>query len=457
MEDADAVGAMADLDGADRVLAGTHALLEVQHVVLAHGEMDPVGGGFLAEQRRGVGLEAAARYADPAFLADELDPRRAGRRGHYHAVGVQRLARVLRVDVEQAALGELRGRLDLDRAGIRIRAETPLGDVVHVGAPTRDHAATVLLDLQPARAAEAFLRVHAVLRVGGDGRRAHPHVVVQVLRYRHRLGLARAVVGGHADLDGLQRAEHVVADEFARLAEVHARPLLRARLEDHLVLADGGDELLALDDRVGQRLLDVDVLARVGGRDGDDCMLVVGRGDRHAVDVLAGQQLAVVAIHLDGGELARAQLLGVDLLDLGLGGGRTFRVDVADGYHAGVRRQAAVDRFLHVAASHAPIADAADQHRVARRVLTEDGAGDNRRRRNGCGGELHGVTTTDLLAGEFHRGSSFPVVCIAPAIMPKGGGDCRLSIGKRSPIGLPFSNRQSQIAVQSPAISQPLR
>ena len=55
-----------------------------------------------------------------------------------------------------------------------------------------------------------------------------------------------------------------------------------------------------------QRLLDVDVLAGRAGVDRHRHVPVVGRGDQHGVDVLAGQQLVIV---LGGDGLGIGQLL----------------------------------------------------------------------------------------------------------------------------------------------------
>ena len=64
-----------------------------------------------------------------------------------------------------------------------------------------------------------------------------------------------------------------------------------------LLLEDlaAGEVLL---DGHGQRLLHVGVLLRPGGGDGHRHVPMVGRGDHHGVDVLAGQQLAEIAVGL---------------------------------------------------------------------------------------------------------------------------------------------------------------
>ena len=72
---------------------------------------------------------------------------------------------------------------------------------------------------------------------------------------------------------------------------------LVAHLRDDLVLPGGLGHGAAFGDRVGQRLLAVDVLALLHGRDGRDRVVMVGRGDHHGVDPLVQlvEHLAEVA------------------------------------------------------------------------------------------------------------------------------------------------------------------
>ena len=87
------------------------------------------------------------------------------------------------------------------------------------------------------------------------------------------------------------------------------------------MLADGLHDLAAFDDRVGQRLLAVDVFAGLGGVNAAQGVPVVGRGHDHGIDVLAVKQGPVVLVHALGPHLA----------------GHLFRpreVDVGDRRHA---------------------------------------------------------------------------------------------------------------------------
>ena len=106
-----------------------------------------------------------------------------------------------------------------------------------------------------------------------------------------------------------------------------AGALLRAGLHDPLVLAGRIDHRAAFGDHQRQRLLAIDVLAALAGGDRRQCVPVVGRGDRHRVDVLAVQQLAIVAVDVALPAVAIGHLL--------LGLGRMVLVDVANGHGPG--------------------------------------------------------------------------------------------------------------------------
>ena len=75
-------------------------------------------------------------------------------------------------------------------------------------------------------------------------------------------------------------------------------PLLAAGLEDALVLARRVDAPLALGERERERLLAVDVLARLARLDRRDRVPVLRRGDADGVDVLARDQLAEVGVRV---------------------------------------------------------------------------------------------------------------------------------------------------------------
>ena len=187
------------------------------------------------------------------------------------------------------------GVADLDRAG-HLGAHAPLGAVGVVAAPVGHLAAGVVVD-------PAEVDVAAGRGIRGVGGRAEPEVVLEALG--DRLGLlvvARlGVVGparGQADADALQVADPAVADQLAGAAESLVGTLLAAGLEDDLGLVDRVAHRAALGDRQRQRLLAVDVLPGLAGRDDRDRVPVVRRADLDGVDVVPAQDLAVIDVGL---------------------------------------------------------------------------------------------------------------------------------------------------------------
>ena len=137
------------------------------------------------------------------------------------------------MDIEEPAIGKLTLGLDFHQPGI-VAAVAPLGDVEHVGTPAGHHAEAIVLDLQPARAAKAVLRVHAVFGIWGGRARAEPAVEIEVGGHGHG---GRVSGAGPRQLhgDGVHFAEASVEGEFAGGAEAFGRPLHRAGLEDDLL------------------------------------------------------------------------------------------------------------------------------------------------------------------------------------------------------------------------------
>ncbi len=128
-------------------------------------------------------------------------------------------------------------------------------------------------------------------------------------------------------------------------------PPLRAGLEHAAGAAHRLGQRQALRDVLGARLFAVHVLAGLGRQTRRGGMPVRPRGDQHRVDVVAGQQVAQVAIRRT---VLIAVLLVGHLLDLGT----PLGLHVADGHELHVR-------FWQKAAEvvGAPVADAdAAQH-----------------------------------------------------------------------------------------------
>src|SRR5438093_4759514 len=157
-----------------------------------------------------------------------------------------------------------------------------------VRAPVGHHPAGVL---EPV-AEGAVGALPDVFRLRGG---AEPHVPVEPLR--HRLGLERPAPRTVRDprFDALDLAEAVVADQLAGEPKARVRPLLAAGLEDPAGLALGADELPALLDGEGERLLTVDIFAGLHRGIRDQGVPVVRCADNDGVDILPAQQLAEVA------------------------------------------------------------------------------------------------------------------------------------------------------------------
>ena len=191
-------------------------------------------------------------------------------------------------------------------AGV-VLAEAPLRDVDLVRAPVGDHAPAVRRHLDPARTAGDLLevlRVDARLVVGRLlVRGAEPHLVVEVGGHGLDRGGAARLVASAAHLDAHDVADAPVERQLADTVELHHATLPRAHLH-HAVLHLGevGDDA-ALGDRLGERLLQPDVLALRERGAGDESVPVVGQADLDGVDGRVVDEIMVVRKRLDRGFL----------------------------------------------------------------------------------------------------------------------------------------------------------
>ena len=157
------------------------------------------------------------------------------------------------------------------------------------------------------------------LNVGLRGR-AEPHVPVESGR-RRTVGRApesrRRLVADVPRVDPVDLAERARLDDLDGLLEVQPRSLLRADLHDAVVLARRVDHRAAFLDVVRDRLLDVDVLARLAGHDHRDRVPVIDGRDDHRVEVVALDDAPEVGLHRRGaarlllGHLLRAPAVHV--------------------------------------------------------------------------------------------------------------------------------------------------
>ena len=161
-----------------------------------------------------------------------------------------------------------------------------------------------------------------------ERRRAEPEVPIQFGRNRGRVLQREGRPGRQLDVDRLQLADRAVADEFGHAVIIDRRAVLDAHLEHGLVAIDRLDELASLGDRQ-RRLLAEHVLARFQGHQRDRHVPMVGRGDDHGVDVLAGDEVAEIGDLL----AARGRVL---LVDRFAGPRAAAGENVADGNRPGV-------------------------------------------------------------------------------------------------------------------------
>lgn len=215
--------------------------------------------------------------------------------------------------------------------------------------------------------------------------------VVVELAALHRRGFARAAPQVVVDLgrrllrgiDLADRRPRLVAEAAGEgeLAEVaFLQPgegffpgglgaALEAVLDDHPEFRLRLGQLAAFPDVVGNRLLDINMLAVRRGGDGDQAVGVVRRGDAHRVDVLGLAKLPVVREGLD------LDALLVELVDIPR---EHLRVAVAERHQAGtLGGKDAVD----VVAAAAVEAD----HRDAEVAVGPLGAGERREQGPGAG------------------------------------------------------------------------
>ena len=212
--------------------------------------------------------------------------------------------------------GELGGGGDFERADGVVRAaaelgvgEAPVGDVAMVADPVHELAAAGVVVPPPVLVEAAGVEGHHL-------RRAGPEVVIDARGHR-AVGFVVAgaaeigVAGGQADLDPRDLADVAVLHQFGGPAEVASLRCHEPVCQMRLFFGNGIDHGDAFGQGVRERFLAEDVLAGVGGGDGRDRVPVVGRGDAHGVDVVAGDQFAEILVAL----AVLVAVLRVDLLD----------------------------------------------------------------------------------------------------------------------------------------------
>ena len=165
---------------------------------------------------------------------------------------------------------------------------------------------------------------------------------------------------------------------------------MRADLDRDLVLLGGGDHRPALFDRAAGGLLHVNVLAGLGRVHHAHAMPVIGRGHDHGVDVLALQQIAVVAVNVG---LGAGDLGGVFQVPV---------VGVADGREVDLAAVGTALDVVQVAAAHAADAHVADGQLPIGPLAALDGKDPGRNEVGqacGGGGRREELTSLELVHG----------------------------------------------------------
>ncbi len=281
----------------------TDGIEEVLHMRGAHLVLSGLDFLFFLIQNGLVrSLDVAAGDLKPALVPDELD-----------TLSI-RLILTVRMVVHQDAVRVFHGRVFralvtlgniFHRTGA-VHSEGSLGDVVHVRAPVRGIAVPGFLVPTPSPP-----QFFVLGRIQGHGRteirvvmnlrivqRAQPLVEIQVGGHRHfgqiqRLG---SIPDPHIDL--LDVSERAIPHQADGLLEFRAGPLLTPHLEDPTVVPDSRLDSKPLGDRIGERLLQVEILSGIQCIDGDQGMPVVGRRDADDIDVLPIQQVLVELVHV---------------------------------------------------------------------------------------------------------------------------------------------------------------
>ncbi|OQA01969.1 MAG: hypothetical protein BWY71_00187 [Planctomycetes bacterium ADurb.Bin412] len=246
----------------------------------------------------------------------------------------------------------------------------------------------------------------------------------------------------------MQFTKTAIADQFAGKPDTAAGTLVTARLQNPLIsfyrLANGP----AFRDGIHQRLLAIDVLAGLGGGDGNQAMPMVGRANRDRVDIRAGQQFAEIVIAVAALVGAVSLLLGIILFRTSAGGiaagGRTAGklvehviivtalVDITDCDHLDI---GLFQKRQHIPRPLPPGSDAAHDDAIAgshRAIQSQGGRGNDIRETYRAGGGQRGLLQK-FPSGYLHGMFLFKSLTIAILFYPIFHGLRRERASKRFP------------------------
>ena len=245
-------------------------------------------------------------------------------------------------------------------------------------APIRHHAAAVFAIAPPVREMIVNAPGTQLRMIPAQRRRPQPQVPIQTLLRRLHRQVARDARPADHHLHALDLADAPVAHQFARHAKLPRRPLHRSRLEDALVLAHRLHHRAGLVDGLAQRLLAIDVLARLRRRDGDEGVPMIRRRDHHCVDVLSRQQFAEIIVGITALVAAAIRLLCVKSLR------RHLRVSAARRIHVAHRHRLRLLPAEEAAQQTARLLAHADETQVQPGIRLRLRAPDARRQNERC-------------------------------------------------------------------------
>ena len=151
-----------------------------------------------------------------------------------------------------------------DGTGV-LGVHAPVRAVDVVCSPTRNHPRAKLFAAQPARAIEAFLRMHAHLGVVDLWRGSKPCVIVEALRHRHGRRVRPGRIARQADLYMLQVSDATVAHELCGIPKLRPRALLAAYLNDAAGRLHRVGKIAPFGDGERSGFLQIDILASPDG------------------------------------------------------------------------------------------------------------------------------------------------------------------------------------------------
>ena len=215
----------------------------------------------------------------------------------------------------------------------------------------------------------------ALFGIGRPLRRAQPHIIIESFGNRHGRLRAGGWIHTEADFDGVQLSDPAVANQFARPAPARIGTLLASHLKDAAIPADRIAQDTPFFDGQAERLLQKDILARLGRGDGRQHVPVVRRGNTHRIDILLGDQVSVITVAFAPFIVAAGSLPTIMGFDGFLSVFNAIGIDIAHGNHLGLPESQNLSHIVH---AHPPDTDKAERNPIARRLGTQ-----NRRRHDG--------------------------------------------------------------------------